>query len=457
MPKLGTHALVIGGSLAGLLAARVLADRFDSVTLIERDEVPDLAAPRKGVPQGQHAHGIWPRGLQAMDRLLPGLRNELVAGGACPGDVGRDFCWHQFGALKSQADAGLPGLTMTRPFLETAVRRRVLAWPGITLQRGCSVERLLAEGSPSRVVGVELRCDGGLLQTMRAALVVDASGRGSRLPVWLEQIGYAAPEESALRIDVGYASAFFERRSSDAHIGHIIVQTPPRGRRGAVALAVEGNRWLVTLIGFVGERARTDHAGLIDYARSLPHPSVAAIVGRSAPLSEIQTYRFATSLRRHYERLAAFPNGLLPVGDAICSFNPAYGQGMTVAASEVDALQTQLAAATTIDGLAPRFFRAAAQLVDIPWTLTSGEDWRYPQVPGKRPLPLPVVNAYVARLHRAAGRDAAVAKAFFEVAGLQKPPTSLFAPGVVWRVLRQGGAAAVSDTSATGLSSAEAD
>lgn len=457
MSSLGTHAIVIGGSLAGLLAARLLADRFDAVSIIERDELPLDALPRKGVPQGQHAHGLWPRGLQVMERLLPGLRDQLVAGGACAGDVARDFCWHHFGVLKVQADCDMPGLTMTRPFLEATVRRRVLAGPRITLRRGCSVERLLSEGSPARVTGVELRDAQGLPHHLGAALVVDASGRGSRLPIWLEQLGYQAPAESALRIDVGYASAFFERRASDAQIGHVIVQTPPQGRRAAVALAVEGGRWLVTMVGFVGERARADHVGFIEYARSLPHPGVAEIVSRAAPLSEVQTYRFATSLRRHYEKLAEFPHGLLALGDAICSFNPAYGQGMTVAASEIDALQTLLAQTTTLDGLALRFFRAAAPLIDIPWTLTSGEDWRYPQVPGRRPLVLPLLNAYVTRLHRAAGRDAAVAKAFFEVAGLQKPPPSLFAPRVAWSVLWHGGIAATSSAQPAGLANAEAD
>lgn len=453
----GTHAIVIGGSLAGLLAARVLADRFDTVSIVERDDPPRDTVPRKGVPQGQHAHGLWPRGLQVMERLLPGLRGELVAGGACSGDVARDFCWVHFGVLKSQADAAMPGLTMTRPFLEAAVRRRVLAWPRITLRHGCSVERLLSGGRAAGVTGVELRDAQGMLQQHHAALVVDASGRGSRLPVWLEQLGYPAPAESALRIDVGYASAFFERHASDAHIGHILVQTPPQGRRAAVALAVEGGRWLVTMIGFVGERAHNDHRGFIEYARSLPHPSVAEIVSRAAPLSEIQTYRFVTSLRRHYEKLTEFPLGLLALGDAVCSFNPAYGQGMTVAASEIDVLQDLLGQAATLDGLAPRFFRATAPLIDIPWTLTSGEDWRYPQVPGRRPLALPLLNAYVARLHRAAGRDTAVAKAFFEVAGLQKPPTSLFRPRVAWSVMRRGGVVPAHATRREGLAHAEAD
>ena len=434
--RLGAHAVVIGGSIAGLLAARVLADRFERVTLIERDHPPTDASPRKGVPQGRHAHGIWPRGLAVMERLLPGLGDELVARGAQAGDVARNFCWHQFGALKLQIDTGQPGMTMTRPLLESTVRSRVAAWRGITLRHGASVESLLAEGRPARITGVRLREGLSPFQDLRADLVVDASGRGTRTPAWLDALGYAAPPETALRIGVSYASRFHERQPGDPMIGHVIGQTPPHGRRGGVALAVEGGRWLVTLIGFVGEQPPHDEAGMAAYARSLPHPTIHDIVTRGRPLSEVQPYRFASNLRRHYEKLERFPDGLLVIGDALCSFNPAYGQGMTVAAAEAEVLERTLGAARGIEGLARPFFRAAARFIDVPWQLTTGEDYRYAEVPGRRPLPLMAVNPFVARMHRVAAEDPVVCRTFFEVAGLQKPPEALFAPAVAWRVLR---------------------
>lgn len=439
LPPLGRHAVVIGGSIAGLLAARVLSDRFERVTVFDRDAPAPEGQPRKGVPQGRHAHGIWPRGLAVMERLLPGLRQSLVDRGAQTGDVAKDFCWHQFGALKSRIDAGMPGMTMTRPLLESAVRERVARVPTITLRHGVAVDALLAGGSPRRVRGVRIAdadIDG---DAIAADLVVDASGRGTRTPAWLADMGFEAPPETELRIDVGYASRFFERLPGDTTIGHVIGQTPPQGRRGGVALACEGGRWLVTLIGFVGERPPLDEAGFADYARSLPHPGIHEIVTRGGVLSEPQSYRFAANLRRHYEKLARFPDGLLVVGDAICSFNPAYGQGMTVAAAEVEVLESRLQSARSLDGLALPYFRAVARVADVPWQLTTGEDWRYPEVPGQRPAALGIVNPYVARMHRVAGSDPAVARAFFQVAGLQKGPQSLFAPAMAWRILRGAG------------------
>lgn len=430
----GNHAVVIGGSIAGLLAARVLSEHFARVSIIERDALqPDLPLVRKGVPQARHVHGLWARGLDYMDKLLPGLARELIEGGAISGDVARDFIWYQFGQAKLRDQVGVPATLMTRPFLECHVRSRVLELPNVELISGQSVTGFASDTEHARITGIILKHHDGLRATVAADLVVDASGRSGIGARWLEGLGYGAPPESAVRIDVTHATAIFRRTRPTDAIGYLIGSTPPLGRRAGSCVAVEGNRWQMTLCGLMGEEPPTDFDGFRKYAGSLPLPQLHDIASHEEPLGEITSYRFPFNRRRHYERLGMFPDGLLVVGDALASFNPVYGQGMTVAALEVEALENILATTPDLKGIAKRFFPAAAAIIDVPWSQAITEDFRYPEAQGKRPLLQPAINAYVSRLHRAAALDPRVCRAFFEVAGLQKSPGHLFSPEILWR------------------------
>jgi 2-polyprenyl-6-methoxyphenol hydroxylase-like FAD-dependent oxidoreductase len=324
---------------------------------------------------------------------------------------------------------------MTRPFLESHVRRRALALPSISMRSGTTVTDLTTSEQHRRVSGVYVLEAGGSREAIDADLVVDATGRGTQAPRWLEFMGYQRPPETAMRIDLAYATRTFRRLTNQPTIGHIIIGTPPILRRGGFCFAVEDNRWQVTLVGFLGEEPPTDAQGFADYARSLPNAEIAEVVGSCEPLDDIRLYKFASNLRRHYERLTAFPEGYLVIGDALCSFNPAYGQGMTVAALEVEALEACLAAGTSPTQIAPQFFKRAAQVIDVPWRLTTGEDFRFPQVEGKRPPLLNLLNAYVTRVHHAATVDPVVCRAFFEVASLTRRPERLLTPEILWRVM----------------------
>lgn len=425
----------MGGSMAGLLAARVLADYYDRVTIIERDSVSEWAEPRKGTPQDRHVHGFWARGLETVERLFPGVTAELHGGGAVPGDAVGDVNWHQFGGLKLRAPTGIGATLMTRPFLESHVRRRALALPTISLRAGTTVTDLTTSEEHRRVSGVYVLGPGGAREVIEADLVIDATGRGTQAPRWLEFMGYQRPPETAVRVDLAYVTRTFRRNTNQPTIGHIIIGTPPAWRRGGFCFAVEDDRWQVTLVGFLGEEPPTDAEGFAGYARSLPTSEIHEVVHSCEPIDEARLYKFASNLRRHYERLAAFPEGYLVIGDALCSFNPAYGQGMTVAALEVEALESCLAADTSPSMIAPQFFTRAAAVIDVPWRLTTGEDFRYPEVVGKRPPLLNLLNAYVTRVHHAATVDPVVCRAFFEVASLTRRPERLLAPEILWRVL----------------------
>jgi 2-polyprenyl-6-methoxyphenol hydroxylase-like FAD-dependent oxidoreductase len=434
-----THAVVLGASMAGLLTARVLSDHFDRVTIVERDPVEDAPLARKGQPQTRHLHGLLSSGLQILARLYPDLPDALRAGGAIVSDMGEGMNWHTFGGRRLPATVGLEAALMSRPFLEQLVRQRTLARPNIALRDSCTVAGLLA-GAGRRVAGVQLEPrDGEASAELLADLVVDCGGRGSRSPAWLQALGYPAPETSEVRVDVGYATRTFRRNPADPRGGTWTLFTPegPRETRFGGLFPIEGDRWIVSMGGWAGDHCPTDEAGFLTYARSLPVPEIAEIVAHAEPLSPIVAYKFSSSLRRHYERLREFPEGYLVLGDAICSFNPTYGQGMTSAAMQAQALDALLTARRgRLDGLAPRFFARAAKVVDTPWQLAVGEDFRFPQTSGPRPAGVDLLNRYVAMVHRATHTDAEVTRAFLKVMNLLAPPSSLMAPRILLRVLR---------------------
>ena len=435
------HAIVLGGSLAGLVAARVLSDHFARVTIVERDEFVEEIAPRKGVPQGKHAHGLLAWGLEKLNGFFPGLREDLIAGGAIAGDMANELLWYQHGAYKVQFQSGMEGLFMTRPFIEGNVRRRVLALPNVRALPSHAVDSLLTTMDHGRVTGVVVRPmtgDAARAWPLVGNMVVDTTGRGSRTPARLERLGYAKPKETEVGVDIGYATRMYRRHAGQQERLQAILVSPvaPAENRIGVMFPVEGDRWILTLGGWHGDHAPTDDAGYLAYARSLPSPDIYNIISHAEPLSDVIVHKLPSSLRRHYVGLRRFPEGFLVLGDAIASFNPVYGQGMTSATLQACQLDQVLAGrrrAATLDGMWKEFFRRAAKVVDIPWQVTVGEDFRFPKTTGKRPPLVDLINRYVQAVQRASSIDPEVFRAFLYVMNLRKAPTSIFAPRVVWR------------------------
>jgi 2-polyprenyl-6-methoxyphenol hydroxylase-like FAD-dependent oxidoreductase len=432
------HAIVIGGSMAGLLAARVLSDHFDHVTILERDPVQDAPEARKGQPQARHLHGLLAKGFGLMQSYFPGLANDLVAGGATLGDMGAMMRWYHFGGYKRQFQSGLIGVLMSRPFLEWQIRRRVLALPNVALRSAVAVTEMAATADRSRVTGVKATArTSQQVEMLDADLVVDASGRGSAAPKWLEALGYGRPAETEVKVDIAYATRVYRRRRGDMVGAELlmIVEEPPAGTRMGLVFPIEGDRWICSLGGQCGDHPPTDEVGFMEFARSLPTPEVYHLISRAEPLSAIMPHKFPASLRHHYEKLARFPAGFLVMGDAIASFNPIYGQGMTSAVMQAEALDQALAAAES-SPLFARFFGAAAKVVDLPWQLAVGEDFRFPQTEGKKAPGTDLINAYVTHVHRATHQDTVVYAEFLKVMNLMQPPASLLKPAIAWRVWR---------------------
>ena len=431
-------AIVVGGSMAGLLAARVLAEFFTTVTVIERDERSDRPEPRRGVPQGRHAHGLLLRGQDTICRLFSGVREELLAAGATPVNMGRDVKWFHFDVWKCRYHSALDFISASRPLIEWTVAERVRRLPNVKMMHGWAVRGIVYDGHCVSGVRVQRRDDRATEQRLDAELVIDASGRGSQIPQQLRVLGFERPEESAVGIDVGYASCLFRAPNVPRDWKALYVVSQPPAKRGALILPLEGDRWICTLVGMHGDHPPTDLAGYLEFAKSLPVPDLYEALRSAEPLGEPVRYGFPAGLRRHYEKLCRFPPGLLVLGDALCSFNPIYGQGMSAASMYADVLQTclqeRVATGWSLMDLWRPFFREVARAADRPWQLATGEDFRFAETTGARGRVLKLLHWYTEKVHQAASVSPQVTERFYEVMHLLKAPTALFTPAILWKV-----------------------
>ena len=430
------HAVVLGASMAGLLAATVLSRHYRRVTVVERDVLPAAPEHRRGVPQSRHTHALLASGVRIVEGLLPGLSAETVAAGAHEGDLLGGIRWIFSGHKLSQKDIGQPMLFCGRHLLEGQVRDRVRKLPGVEFADGREALGFLASADNKRVTGV--RIGGAAETTLEADLVVDATGRGTRTPVRLRELGYQPPEVELITVDVGYSTRSY--RLPEGILGRdklILHGWTPAHPRGAGVVAIEGGRHLVTMAGLLGDHPPTDPGAFEKFADTLHYPDVRDAMREGEPLDDPIAFRYPANVRHRYERMGDFPAGLLVLGDAACAFNPLYGQGMTSSARQARVLDGVLA-----DGEGTpdwrRYFRLAAAAVDAPWTTATASDLVFPGVRGRRTAQVRLINAYLPRLHAAAATDPSLSEAFVRVTGLVDRPESLLRPRHVVRVLRGG-------------------
>jgi flavin-dependent dehydrogenase len=301
-----------------------------------------------------------------------------------------------------------------------------------------SVTGLLSDDGGKRISGVTVKRHdvGAAERKLDADLVVDASGRGSRAPAWLRDMGYERPEEERIEIEVGYTTRVYRSRPDDlAGVKFVIIEpTPGRERSIGAMFRMEDDRWIVTLGGWLGEHAPKDEAGFVEFAKNLPAPDIHEVIKDAEPLGEAGKYNFPANLRRRYERLRKLPEGYLVTGDALCSFNPIYGQGISVAALEAETLEECLNEGQ--DDLPRRFYGRVSKVVDVPWRLAVRADFAHPSVEGNKALTTGVVNWYLGHVRRAISRDEEVCRAFTMVTGLLAPPSTLFRPKIALRMFR---------------------
>lgn len=416
--------------------AQALVAGFRRVTVIERDRLPVGPGNRRGVPQDRHLHLLLPAGIEALEQLFEGLVEQLADAGAVVAETDRiRMCLN--GHQLVPARSGQRALFASRPFVEAHVRRRVRDEPRITVREHAAVAGLVLSHDRRRVEGVQLAvAEGGVAEALSADLVVDCSGRRTPLPGWLDELGYRAAEVEELDVQVQYATRRYELPEGVLDGDHHVLIGPTRdGPRGGAMTNVEDGSWLVTLFAMGGERAPTDVRSFTSFAARLPSNDIHAAITSGRALDEPAPYRFPANRRHHYERLDELPAGLLAAGDSVCSFNPIYGQGMSIAAIEARALQARL-----LDGSCPSvrtWFRQVARTVDTAWQLAVGADLAVAAIPGRRPLSVRMFNRYLHRLQAAAVVEPALTARLIRVVGLVDPPARLLHPSAVWSVLRR--------------------
>lgn len=434
------HAVVIGASMMGLLAARVLCDHFERVTLIERDHLPDMPTPRNGVPQARHIHVLLVRGRQILDQLFPGLAQVIIDNGAVTLDTAADFARLAPGGWAPRFTSSLLTISVSRDRLEWHVRQRLLSHPRVSVLQQHDAVGFVTAGGGQRILGVRGRASGEQhsTQDVLAGVVVDASGRSSHAAEWLTQLGYPSVETTTVNAFLGYASRIFAIPANARYDwkGLLMQARAPKHFRAGALLPIEGNRWIVTVAGYGRDYPSTHEEGFMEFARSLPGPEIYKAIREAELLSPISGYQRTENQLRYYERLARFPENLFILGDAACAFNPVYGQGMTSAALSAMTLDQELRAGQA--GAGARFQKHLAAQNQSLWLIATTVDYQFPTTEGPKPdLTARLSQWYMNRSVDAVVGNPRVFQEFLAVTHLVTPPTALFRPSIVAPVMRQ--------------------
>jgi 2-polyprenyl-6-methoxyphenol hydroxylase-like FAD-dependent oxidoreductase len=427
------HAIVMGGSIAGLAAAAALSGRFERVTVLERDEDPCGANTHRGTPQANHTHVLLSRGRRALEGLMPGLFESMAADGAKGIDFSQDAKWFQHGSWKVRTRTNMKTWLQSRPLLDEHARRQVRALGNVELRYGVGVdepihERNAGSQQPGRVCGVRLR-DGTELP---ADLVIDATGRGSRSPAWLERWGYGEVPEQRIEIGLAYVTGEFEPapgvQAPSNFIG--IGQVAPINKRGGYLVEIEKGRWLVTLLGYHGDHPPTDIDGFRSWAGTLAQPTIHDALANARLVGPLRRFGIPEQVRRNFEAMSALPSGYLVLGDAACVFDPTFGQGMSVAAMQAELLGRLIGKRSTA-----RIQRRLARVADVPWSMTCAEAHRWTETVGPDPFGAVFQRRYTGRLFDLCGKYQDVYQSVMRVIQLEASPLSLFGPHMLRRAL----------------------
>lgn len=442
MPEFGETAVVLGGSIAGLMTARVLADFYTTVTVVERDVLPQRPVARRGVPHGCSPHIPQVRATQTMEELFPGLLNELVAMGARvwkDGDLSR--IWMSFAGHKFQRYGTIPDpesvikYYVNRPLLEWSIEHRVRRIPNIEFLVGHDVVSLTSTPARHRITGaVVAHRDSRVEKVLAANLVVDATGRGSRTPIFLDHLGYGRPKEEELIVHAAYASVLLHVPPGTLREFMAVGGAVPNRPTGFAMFAGENDTYMLGIQMMAGGQPPADQESLLARLAEVAPAHVVDAVRRSEPLGPVHQHRFPANRWRRYDKFTPMPDGLIVVGDAMCSFNPIYGQGMSIAAIEALILRKCLERGDR--DVPRRYFREAAKEIRTAWHTAVGADLALPQIPGRRPLSMRITNAYLRRVMAAAETDPVVVQQFMRLIGMVDRPSRLWRPPMMLRVLR---------------------
>lgn len=418
------HAIIIGGGIAGLLSAQVASAFFHRVTIVDRDRFPEQPGPRTGIPQGRHLHMLMARGLEAFEEIVPGFGARLTSAGAQSMDFGADTALFFPTGWMKRFQAGIPFHACTRDLLEWVLREQVLRNPSIQVRQEKVIEGLVFTEDRNTVTGVRLEDE-----TVHADGVVDASGRGSKSPDWLQAVGLSPVEETVIEAPIDYASFGYQMPSHFSPDWKLMAISPryPAIPRGGTICRVEDNHWNVLLLGLEGDEVPTNEAGLFGFAQKLAAPELYAALQQGVRITPIHRYRNNRNRIRHYERMRDWPRQFMVVGDAACALNPYAGLGMTSAALSVLALKRtweQSASNTGADHFAQDFQVELARVIQPAWQIATHQHLRWPH--GSEEAPSLPLGEYLSRLMHNAVKKPEVGKVVLQVMHMLVPPASLF-------------------------------
>lgn len=433
------HAIVIGGGIAGLLAGKVLAKYFEQVTIIERDRYPSAPEPRQGVPQSSQSHVLLARGQRIFEELFPGLCEEILNQGTQLVNWTADCPLLLLGHWAPRFPSDIISYGCTRNLLEATVRRRLANNDSIKFLETTQVTNLIADTNNATITGVQIQNSDGSKTDLNAQLVVDSSGRNSKASKWLQMLGYESPKETKVNSFLGYATRFYESLSNSLPKCKALYIMPqaPEDTRGGTLYQIENGRWMVCLMGVARDYPPTDEGGFLNFARSLKQPEIYDAIIDGKPLTPIYGYQRTENCWRHYEQLSRMPENFIVLGDATCTFNPVYGQGMTVAALGAETLDRCLTQHSgKLTGFALRFQKQLAKVNATPWMMATSDDFRWSTTQGGQPnLVTKLMHWYLDQVMQTASKNAEVYKVFMELIHMLEPATKLFQPNILVRVL----------------------
>jgi 2-polyprenyl-6-methoxyphenol hydroxylase-like FAD-dependent oxidoreductase len=417
----GRKVIVIGGSLAGLFAAAASASAGADTTIIERDVLPTEPSPRRGVPQSRQPHVLLHRGLLAAQELLPGLREDLIRHGAAHFDSGAMPWLSEYGWLPTWIPS-FELVSATRPLLEHVVRQRVRELPNVVIHEGVRVSQLRRSAGKWQA-----ECEDATMS--EADIVIDASGRSSRLSHWLSGLGYPVQEPHTIDAHFGYACRVYRANGSVPLSTGLMIVASPASDTGALAIPVEDDKWLVVSAGYGDRRPSRETDEFLPFLDGLRDRAIADLVRRLEPISDVAIYRQTANRRNTFGRSRAWPANLIVVGDAYCAFNPIYGQGITVAACQALLVRDALAKRRALRTV--RLQRRIAAVADLPWSVATSEELRRPTTAGKQSRSQQLMSRWSAELAQLMTRgDRGAYRAFTRVYHLMGGPIALFHPAL---------------------------
>jgi 2-polyprenyl-6-methoxyphenol hydroxylase-like FAD-dependent oxidoreductase len=455
LPSLRHRAIAIGGSIAGLLAARILSDYFEQVIVLDRDRLPTTSSPRRGVPQSVQPHVLFTQGYRILEDLFPGIGKDLRAAGAVPIDWGKEFHYFNQGHWNATTDdaSELLSFTCTRPLLEGVIRQHVQRLPNVELREYCRVVGLVGDTYSTKAAQRATRHISGVClaskqnsqsQTLSAQLTVDASGRSTQAPAWLKALGITPPPVTRIDAGLGYATRRYRIPANRQTPWKVLLvsQEPPTKTRLGYLAQVENNEWIATLGGYEHDYPPLDNQGFLNFAQTLADPAFYQTIHSAEPVSDVLAHRATANRLHHYEQIE-MPMGFIALGDAVCALCPVYGQGMTVSALSAQVLERWLQSSKKDNRPlnCSQFQTLLAHSNAFPWSVAIGQDSQFPSAHAHAPASNPVsrlFQAYLAQLLRLAHHDADVHVRFMAMAHMVTSPLSLFSPPLIWKSMKKG-------------------